>query len=84
MWAFLSRRFRQYLLLAVGVPIIAYLLDGVGSALEERRGSSSMTKAMRSGGDFLRRRGRGPLARRLRERDPGRTADIQAGRDPDA
>lgn len=84
MWAFLSRRFRQYLFLAVGVPVIAYVLDGVGSALEGRRGPTTVTKAMRSGGDFLRRRGRGPLAERLRERDPRRTADVRAGRDPDA
>jgi hypothetical protein len=72
MFAFLSRRFRQYMILALGVPVVAYLLDGLGKSIEERRGDSAVTRGMRSGGDFLRRHGRGPLARRLRERDPGR------------
>jgi hypothetical protein len=72
MWAFFSRRFRQYLLLAIGVPVVAYVLDGVGNAIEDRRGPSSVTRFMRSGADSLRRHGRGPFARRLRARDPGR------------
>ena len=70
MWAFLSRRFRQYLVLALAVPVIAYVLDGLGGAIEERRGPSRMTRTLRSGGDYLRRHGRGPIARRLRARDP--------------
>jgi hypothetical protein len=72
MWAFFSRRARQYALLAVGVPVAAYVLDGVGKSIEERRGESGLTRRLRSGGDWLRGHGRGPIARRLRERDPGR------------
>jgi hypothetical protein len=72
MWAFLSRRFRQYAILAIVVPAAAYALDGLGKSIEDRRGASTLTRALRSGGDFFRRHGRGPLARRLRERDPGR------------
>lgn len=72
MWAFLSRRFRQYVILAVGVPLAAYVLDGIGKGIEDRRGESRLTRGLRSGGDYLRRHGRGPLGRRLRERDPGR------------
>jgi hypothetical protein len=69
MWAFLSRRFRQYLVLAIGAPIVAYLLDGVGRSMEKRRGPTRLTRSMRSGGNALRRYGRGPIARRLRARD---------------
>lgn len=72
MGAFLSRRLREYAVLAVGVPVAAYVLDGIGKTIEDRRGESSLTRGLRSGGDFLRRHGRGPLGRRLRERDPGR------------
>lgn len=68
MWVFLTRRFRQYLVLAFGAPIVAYLLDGVGRSMEKRRGPTRVTRALRSGGDVLRRYGRGPIARRLRDR----------------
>ncbi len=69
MWALLSRRFRQYLVLALGAPLVAWVLDGVGLGLERRRGQTRLTRSLRSGGNFLRARGRGPIARRLRERE---------------
>lgn len=72
MGAFLSRRFREYMILAVGAPLAAYVLDGIGKQIEDRRGASRLTRGLRSGGDLLRRHGRGPLGRRLRDRDPGR------------
>lgn len=72
MWAFVSRRARQYALLAVGVPVAAYVLDGIGKSIEERRGESGLTRGMRSGGDWLRAHGRGPIAQRLREQDSPR------------
>lgn len=68
MWMFLSRRLRQYALLAVAVPAVAYVLDEVGQTIEERRGESGLTRGLRRGGDMLRSRGRGPVARRLREK----------------
>jgi len=69
MWAFLSRRVRQYALLAVAAPAVAFVLDEVGQTIEQRRGESGLTRGLRSGGDFLRARGRGPIARRLREKE---------------
>lgn len=60
-WAFVSRRFRRWALFAVGVPVAAWTLDRIGEEMEERRGESSTTQALRSAGHWLhgQERGRG-------------------------
>jgi hypothetical protein len=61
MLAFLSRRFRRWLLVAVAVPLIAWLLDRAGGAVERRRPGSRAGRTLRQTGGRLRgsRRGRG-------------------------
>ncbi len=64
MWAFLSARFRMWLILAVGAPLLGWLLGKVGDAIEKRRGPSTLTKVLQKGRDWLASRARGPLAAR--------------------
>ncbi|HVM14280.1 MAG TPA: hypothetical protein VM287_08110 [Egibacteraceae bacterium] len=66
MGAFVSRRFRQWMLFAVGVPAAAWALDRLGEEMEERKGETGVTQALRKGGDFLHRHERGPAGRRRR------------------
>jgi hypothetical protein len=63
MWAFFSRRLRMWLILAVGAPIVAWLLGMVGDAIESRRGPNSVSKVLKKGSGYLRNRTRGPLSR---------------------
>lgn len=66
MWLFLTRRLRMWLLLSVGAPLLAKLLQRVGDSLERRTGQTTLTKALRQGGRFIdsRRRGARREARR--------------------
>ena len=54
-WAFLSRRFRLWLMIAIGVPLVRRLLGGAGDALEARKGETSLTRGLRSGNQYLSR-----------------------------
>lgn len=54
-WAFFSRRFRLWLLFALGVPILRRLLAGFGDSLQQRQGETSLTRGLRSGHDHLER-----------------------------
>jgi hypothetical protein len=47
MWAFLSRRLRRWVLIAVAAPLGARLLHSLADTVEERRGRSSLTKGLR-------------------------------------
>jgi hypothetical protein len=62
MWALLSARLRLWLLLAVGVPVLSWLLGALGDRLEARNGPTNASRALKKGRDWLRRRARGPLA----------------------
>jgi hypothetical protein len=62
MWALLSARLRLWLLLAVGVPVLSWLLGALGDRLEARNGPTTASRALKNGRDWLRRRARGPLA----------------------
>jgi hypothetical protein len=64
MWAFFSRRLRMWLILAVGAPVVAWLLGKVGDAIESRRGPNTASRTLKNGSGYLRRRTKGPLARR--------------------
>lgn len=48
-WAFFTRRFRLWLLFALGVPILRRVLAGAGDSLEARTGESAATRALRTG-----------------------------------
>jgi hypothetical protein len=62
MWALLSARLRLWLLLAIGVPILSWLLGALGDWVEARNGPTTTSRALKKGRDWLRRRARGPLA----------------------
>ena len=54
MFALLSTRFRRWLLLAVGVPVAAWLMDRVGESMERRRGTSRTSRGLRQTSAWLR------------------------------
>ncbi len=54
MWALLSRRLRLWLLLAVGVPVVGRLLEGLANRMEARGGETALTRRMHSGRQWLR------------------------------
>lgn len=64
MWAFFSARLRMWLILAVGAPVLGWLLGKVGDLVEARRGPNGLSKVLQTGRDWLARRSRGPLAAR--------------------
>lgn len=67
MWAFFSRRLRMWLILAVGAPVVGFLLGKVGDAIEARRGPNTVSKVLHTGRRWLQRRAKGPLAARADE-----------------
>lgn len=54
-WAFLSRRFRLWVLFAVGIPLVRRLLGGAGDALEARKGQNALSRGMQGGSQYLTR-----------------------------
>ncbi len=64
MWAFLSRRFQLWLILAVGAPLVSWLLGRIGQYLEDRNGPTRISNVLRRCSITIGGRARGPLARR--------------------
>jgi hypothetical protein len=64
MWAFLSARLRWWLVLAIGAPLLGWLLGRIGDVIESRRGPNSISGVLQKGRGWLGRRARGPLASR--------------------
>jgi len=62
MWIFLTRRLRQWLVLAVAVPAVLAVVRMVRTRLERRSGQTGVTRALRRvedlGGRVTRRRRR--------------------------
>jgi hypothetical protein len=77
MWAFLSARLRWWLILAIGAPLLGWLLGRIGDVIESRRGPNAVSKVLQTGRGWLQRRARGPLGRR-RSGDPGSVRDAGA------
>ncbi len=67
LFAFLTRRVRTWLLLAVAAPLVGRVLEAAGGRMEARRGETATSRRLRSTGDLLGRR----AARVLRRRDRG-------------
>lgn len=59
MWVFLSTRLRTWLLLAVVVPALGWLLGKLGDLLEARHGPTKVTRLLHGARHWLRRRPRG-------------------------
>jgi hypothetical protein len=47
MWKLIPRPLRRWLLLAVALPVFAWLLDQAAEVIAQRRGESVTTKIMR-------------------------------------
>jgi hypothetical protein len=62
MWAFLSRRFQLWLVLAVGAPLTSWLLGRIGRQLEARNGPTRISNALRKSSSTIGGKARGPLA----------------------
>lgn len=62
MWAFFSARLRMWLILAVGAPVLAWVLGKVGDLVEARSGPNAVSRALQKGRGWLQRRTKGPLA----------------------
>jgi hypothetical protein len=77
MWAFLSARLRWWLILAIGAPVLGWVLGRIGDLIESRRGPNSISKVLQTGRRWLGRRSRGPLAPR-RPGDPASVRDTGA------
>jgi len=73
MWAFLSARLRMWLILAIGAPLLGWLLGRIGDLIEARRGPNTLTRVLQKGRGWLRRRSRGPLS----PRRPGDAASVR-------
>jgi hypothetical protein len=77
MWAFLSARLRWWLILAIAAPLLGWVLGRIGALIESRRGPNQVSRALKTGSGWLRRRTRGPLAPR-RAGDPAGVRDAGA------
>jgi hypothetical protein len=63
MWAFLSRRFWLWVIMAVGAPLASWLLGKAGERLEARNGPTRISDALKKTGGVVGRQTRGPLSR---------------------
>lgn len=64
MWALLFKQLRFWLLLSLVAPAAGWLLGFLGDRLEARNGPTPLTRALKKGRDWLRRRSSGPLKHR--------------------
>lgn len=74
MWAFLSARLRMWLIVAVMVPMLGWLLGRIGDVIEARRGPNAASRVLQKGRVWLRGRSQGPLSAR-RPADPTGVGD---------
>jgi hypothetical protein len=61
MWVFLSRRFRLWLILMIGLPLLDWLLGKLSDTIRTRKGESRITRGIdttREGVRVVRNRGR--------------------------
>jgi hypothetical protein len=77
MWAFLSARLRRWVVLAVVVPLLGWVLGRIGDLIEARRGPNGVSRGLQKGRALLRGRSRGPLSAR-RPADPTGVRDAGA------
>jgi len=69
MWAFLSKRLRMWLILAIAVPLSGFLLGKLADLIERRRGPNTLSRVLHQGRGWLQGRSKGPLAARTTEKD---------------
>jgi hypothetical protein len=76
MWVFLSRRLRMWLILAIGVPVTAWVLGRIGDAIEARQGPNRASRGLQTLRRWLGNWATGPFARR--SADPTSVRDAGA------
>ena len=54
-WAFFSKRFRLWLVMAFGIPLLRRVLGRAGETLEGRGGETAVTRGLRAGNQHLAR-----------------------------
>jgi hypothetical protein len=54
-WAFFTKRFRLWVLFALGIPVLRRIMAGAGETLEARSGENAVTRGLRSGHGYLER-----------------------------
>jgi hypothetical protein len=64
----IRRRLAQLAVITLALPAVAWALDEAAKRAEARRAGSASSRWLRTGADWVHGAGRGPLARRLRER----------------
>jgi hypothetical protein len=52
MWLFFTRRLRMWLILSVVVPLTTGILRRIGSRLEQRNGSTTVSRALLTTGEM--------------------------------
>ncbi|MGH8898961.1 MAG: hypothetical protein ACRDZ4_18545 [Egibacteraceae bacterium] len=77
MWVLLSTRLRRWLLIAVGIPALAWLLERASEGLEARQGrQTGLSRNLRRAGGWLHRNERrGRFARRYHRNEPAGSAN---------
>ena len=60
--AFLSQRLRMWLFLALGAPLLVWVLGFIGDWVEARTGPTRLTRVLGKARGWLRSRTKGPLA----------------------
>jgi hypothetical protein len=65
------RALKRLAVITVLIPLAAWALDEAARRAEGRQGSSPTSQRLRQGADWVGRFGRGPLAKRMRERRDG-------------
>ena len=79
MWFWITRRFRLWLLFAVGAPVAAWVMGVLGDVLERRGGETAVTRGLATARGWTQGQVRGPLGRRGR-RGRGRSRGGSRGR----
>lgn len=69
MWAFVSARLRQWILLAVLVPIAISVIHLVRTELEKKQGQTPLVKGLKTVEEFGQRHRRDKRGRDARARD---------------
>jgi hypothetical protein len=56
MWSLIPRPIRRWLLVAIAVPVVSWLLAQIADGIRERRGETRMTKLLRAPQNWRERR----------------------------
>jgi Mg-chelatase subunit ChlD len=58
MWVFLTSRIRQWIILAIAIPLATAVVRRIRTAIEKRKGETPLTRGLGKVEDLADRRGR--------------------------